>query len=272
MILLDIVMPGLDGLDTCRLIKGITQDEYLPIILLTAKTDIDSRVTGLRIGADDYICKPFDERELLARVNNFLRIRRMHEELNESRTQLQLLSFRDELTGLFNYRYLHSRVSEEFKRAERYHEPLACIMADIDFFKDVNDRFGHDAGDQVIKESAQRVLNAVREIDVVARYGGEAFLLILPSTNFPGALAVADRIWRAIGTEPFHIINTSHKLTTSLGVAVFPSSDIRTKDDLIKAADCALFQSKREGRDGICVFQHQGYFYHPGPSAPPTEQ
>ncbi len=263
LIMLDIVMPGLDGLDTCRLIKGITQDDFLPIVLLTAKADIDSRVVGLRIGADDYICKPFDERELLARVNNLIRIKRMHDQLNESKAHLQSLSIKDELTGLFNYRYLQSRFTEEFKRAERYHEPLACVMADIDFFKKVNEQFGHDTGDDVIREIAKRLLTAVREIDVVVRYGGEAFLLVLPSTNFPGALAVADRVWRAIGTKPFFINDTSQKLTVSLGVAVFPSTDIKTKDELIKAADHALAQSKQEGRDGICVFQHQGYIYKP---------
>jgi two-component system, cell cycle response regulator len=112
LILLDILMPGLDGLDACRLIKGITQEEFLPIILLTAKTDVDSRVVGLRIGADDYVCKPFDDRELLARVNNLLRIKRMHDHIKESKAHLEILSIQDELTGLYNYRYLQSRVSE----------------------------------------------------------------------------------------------------------------------------------------------------------------
>jgi len=266
LILLDIVMPGLDGLDTCRLIKGISQDEFLPIILLTAKLDIDSRVLGLGIGADDYICKPFDERELLARVNNLLRIKRMHDQLNERKAQLLSLSFKDELTGLFNYRYLQSRLSEEFKRAERYHEPLACIAADIDSFQKINDQFGHDAGDEVIREIAKRLLTVVREVDVVVRCGGETFLLVLPSTSFPGAIAVADRVWRAIGTKPFLINDTSQRLTVSLGVAVFPGTDIRTKDELIKAADLALAQSKKEGRDGIFAFQHQGYIYKPDSS------
>jgi two-component system, cell cycle response regulator len=272
LVMLDIIMPGLDGLDTCKLIKGIVQDEFLPIILLTGKADVESRVIGLRIGADDYICKPFDKRELLARVNNLLRIKRMHDQVNESKARLRTLSVKDDLTELFNYRYLESRMNEEFKRAERYHEPLACVMVDIDFFKQVNDQFGHDAGDTVLREFAQRLLKAVREIDVVVRYGGEIFLLVLPSTNFPGALAVADRVWRAIRNRPFIINNMNKAITASLGVAVFPSSDIKTKDDLIKAADHALFQAKAEGRDGICVFQHQGYIYKPESSKNPPPQ
>jgi two-component system cell cycle response regulator len=263
LILLDILMPGLDGLDACRLIKSITQDEFIPIIILTAKTDIESRVVGLRIGADDYICKPFDKRELLARVNNLVRIKRMHDHVKESKASLEALSIKDELTGLYNYRYLQTRVTEEFKRAERYREPLACIMVDIDFFKEVNDLLGHEAGDEVLRQLSERLNHAVREIDVVARYGGEEFLLILPSTNFTGALAVADRVWRAVGSEPFVVNEYPKKITISLGVAVFPSRDIKTKDDLIRASDRALYQSKQEGRDGICVFQHQGYIYRP---------
>jgi two-component system, cell cycle response regulator len=263
LILLDIMMPGLDGLDSCRLIKGVTQDSFVPVVLLTAKTDTDSRVAGLRIGADDYVCKPFDERELLARVNNLLRIKRMHDQINEARARLQTMAVQDELTSLYNYRYLHTRLGEEFKRAERYREPLACVMLDIDHFKRINDRFGHDAGDTVLREVAARLRKAVREVDVVTRYGGEEFLLVLPSTNFSGALAVADRAWRSVGGEPFFIGGSSEKITISIGVAVFPSRDIKSKDQLIKAADRALYQSKNEGRDRICVYQHQGYIYRP---------
>ena len=173
LVLLDIIMPGLDGLDACRLIKGITQDDFLPVVLCTAKSDTDSRVAGLRIGADDYVCKPFDERELLARVNNLLRIKRMHDQITSAKARLATLAVQDELTGLYNYRYLHTRMSEEFKRAERYREPLACIMTDIDFFKRINDRYGHTTGDAGLREVASRLTKAVREIDVVTRYGGE---------------------------------------------------------------------------------------------------
>jgi two-component system, cell cycle response regulator len=263
LVLLDIMMPGLDGLDCCRLIKGITQDSFLPVMLVTAKSDADSRVTGLRIGADDYVAKPFDERELLARVNNLVRLKRMHDDIAQARTRLEQLAIQDDLTGLYNYRYLHNRLGEEFKRAERYREPLSCVMLDIDHFKRINDRFGHDAGDAVLREIAARIRKAVREIDVVTRYGGEEFLLVLPSTNFSGALAVADRVWRAIGCEPFLFSSTSERITVSAGVAVFPSRDIKSKDQLLKASDRALYQAKEEGRDRICVYQHQGYIYRP---------
>ena len=163
LVLLDIIMPGLSGVDTCRLLKSI-DGAFVPVVLVTARTDLDSRIEGLRIGADDYVCKPFDERELLARVDNLLRLKRMHDEVNDAKARLEELAVRDELTGLYNYRYLHTRLQEEFKRAERYHDPLACAMVDIDFFKLVNDTHGHDVGDAVIAEVAQRLRDAVREI------------------------------------------------------------------------------------------------------------
>jgi diguanylate cyclase (GGDEF)-like protein len=263
LVLLDIMMPGLDGLDCCRLIKSSVQEGFLPVVLLTARADTDSRVTGLRIGADDYVCKPFDERELLARINNLLRLKRMHDQITEAKERLAALAVRDDLTELFNYRYLQTRVTDEFKRAERYREPLSCVMIDVDYFKRINDRHGHDAGDDALREVAERLRKAVREVDVVARYGGEEFLLVLPSTNFSGALSVAERVWRSIGGENFVLGSASERITVSVGVAVYPSRDIKTRDQLLKAADRALYQAKHEGRDRICVFQHQGYIYRP---------
>jgi diguanylate cyclase (GGDEF)-like protein len=266
LILLDIMMPGLDGLDSCRLIKSMTEGGFLPVVLLTAIADSDSRVAGLRIGADDYVSKPFDERELLARINNLLRLKRMHDQINTARDRLAALAIQDELTGLYNYRYLQTRLAEEFKRAERYREPLSCLMIDVDYFKRVNDRHGHDAGDEALREVSVRLLKAVREVDVVARYGGEEFLLMLPSTNFSGALSVAERIWSAVGKEPFVLGSAREHITVSLGVAVYPSHEIKSKDQLLKAADKALYQAKHAGRDRICVFGHQSY--PPTPESP----
>jgi diguanylate cyclase (GGDEF)-like protein len=263
LVLLDIIMPGLSGLDSCRLIKTMTEESFLPVMLLTAKRDTDSRVEGLRIGADDYVCKPFDERELLARVGGMLRIKQLHDDVQIAKKRLAQLAVQDELTGLYNYRYLHTRLAEEFKRAERYRDPLACAMIDIDHFKNFNDAHGHDIGDAVLAEVAHRLRGAVREIDVVARYGGEEFLLVLPSTHFSGALTVADRVWRAVGGIPLRKEGEEYNITVSVGVALYPSRDVRTKDQLLKAADKALYQAKEDGRDRICVFQHQGYIYKP---------
>jgi len=263
LVLLDVVMPGVSGIDVCRMIKSVTGDSFVPVILVTAKSDTTSRVEGLRIGADDYVCKPFDERELLARVEGMLRIKQMHDEVATAKSRLQELAVRDDLTGLFNFRYLHTRLHEEFKRAERYREPLACAMIDVDGFKGFNDQYGHEIGDIVIKSVAERLTEALREIDVVARYGGDEFLVILPSTHFSGALTVADRTWRSVGERPFEVAGQQLRVTCSIGVALYPSRDVGSKDELLRAADAALYQAKDDGRNRICMFQHQGYIYNP---------
>lgn len=271
LVLLDIMMPRLSGLEACRLLKGMTNESFLPVVLCTVKTDTASRVEGLKIGADDYVCKPFDERELLARVEAMLRIKQLHDHVEKARAKLEQLSVHDDLTGLYNYRYLNSRLNEEFKRAERYHDPLACIVVDIDRLQGLNDLGGRAFGDSVIRGIADVIRRSVREVDVIARYGGEEFLLVLPSTHFAGSVTVAERIWSETSERAFVVdLAKPTKVTVSIGVALYPSRDVRTKDALLRAADAALHQAKRDGGNRICVFQQQGYLYTPavGPPAP----
>jgi len=263
LVMLDVVMPGLDGLETCRLLKGISQESFLPVVLLTSRNDVESRVEGLRIGADDYVTKPFDERELVARVEAMLRIKRAHDDVADARKRLEELSVQDELTGLYNFRYLHTRLAEEFKRAERYRDPLACAMLDVDGLGKVNEQHGPEAGDQALRQVGARVRAVLREVDVLARYGGDELLAVLPSTHFSGALAAADRMWRAVGASPVDVGAASAALTVSIGIALYPSRDIRTKDELLASTEAALAEAKRGGRDRICVFQTQGYIYRP---------
>ncbi len=270
LVLLDILMPRLSGLEACRLLKGMTSDSFLPVVLVTVKTDTASRVEGLKIGADDYVCKPFDERELIARVEAMLRIKKLHDHVVQARAKLERLSVHDDLTGLYNYRYLHTRLNEEFKRAERYHDPLACIVIDIDRLQAMNDLGGRAMGDSVIKSVADVVKKSLREVDVVARFGGDEFLVVLPSTHFAGSVTVAERIWREVGQQSFVAgSGGASQVTLSVGVALFPSRDVRTKDALLRAADSALRQAKRDGGNRICVFQQDGYLYTPavGPAS-----
>ena len=275
LVLLDILMPRLSGLEACRLLKGMTSDSFLPVVLVTVKTDSASRVEGLKIGADDYVCKPFDKEELIARVEAMLRIKRLHDHVVEARARLEQLSLHDDLTGLYNYRYLHSRLSEEFKRAERYHDPLACLVVDIDRLQAHNDAGGRDAGDRVVRFVADTIRRSVREVDVVARFGGDEFLVVLPSTHFAGSVTVAERIFhdahqRIAGSEP----PSTLPVALSLGVALFPSRDVRTKDALLRGADAALHAAKRDGGDRICVYQQQGHMYTPvsGAASPEPEK
>lgn len=264
LVLLDILMPRLSGLEACRLIKGMTSDTFLPVVLLTVKTDSASRVEGLKIGADDYVCKPFDQRELIARVEAMLRIKRLHDHVVEARAKLEQLSIHDELTGLYNYRYLHSRMSEEFKRAERYHDPLAALVVDIDRLEAHNQAGGREHGDAVIRIVAESLKRSVREVDVVARFGGDEFLVLLPSTHFAGSVTVAERIWRDVADSPVPGRKPEFPpISLSVGVALFPSRDVRTKDQLVRAADAALHNAKREGKNRVCVYQQQGQLYTP---------
>ncbi len=269
LVLLDIMMPRLTGLEACRILKGMTTDGFLPVVLVTVKTDTASRVEGLKIGADDYVCKPFDERELSARIEAMLRIKKLHDHVAKARAKLEQLSVHDDLTGLYNYRYLHTRLNEEFKRAERYHDPLACIVVDVDRLQALNDLGGRGLGDAVIKGVADTIRRSVREVDVVARFGGEEFLVALPSTHFAGSVTVAERIWRDVGTRSFlGDFGRPVQATVSVGVALYPSRDVRTKDALLRAADAALHQAKRDGGNRICVFQQQGYLYTPAVGSP----
>ena len=293
LVLLDVVMPRLSGVEACRLLKSMTVESFLPVVLVTVKTDTASRVEGLRIGADDYVCKPFEEAELLARVASMLRIKRLHEQVTLQKARFERLSVHDELTGLYNYRFLHTRLNEEFKRAERYHEPFACLLVDIDQLRAVNDVGGRAAGDGAIRRVADSIRRCVRDVDVVARYGGEEFLAVLPSTHFAGSVVVAERIWREVSGRPLELegprsdtdrrsgappLGSSpsdapgpdprwsdgpRQLSVSIGVALYPSRDVRTKDALIRAAEAALSQAKREGGNRICVFQQQGFIYSP---------
>jgi diguanylate cyclase (GGDEF)-like protein len=326
LVLLDIVMPRLNGIEACRLLKAMTLDAFLPVMLVTVKTDSASRVEGLRIGADDYVCKPFEEAELVARVAAMLRIKRLHEQIVAQKARFERLSVHDEMTGLYNYRFLHTRLNEEFKRAERYHEPFACLLVDIDQLRAFNDTGGRGAGDAAIKRVADAIKRSVREVDVVARYGGEEFLAVLPSTHFAGSVSVAERIWREVqardatqsspppapnrqsarppapegprserrpgsarppppddagATEPSsgpppkvdpRWAEGPRALTVSIGVALYPSRDVRTKDALLRAAEAALMQAKRDGGNRVCVYQQQGYIYSPALApSPPVE-
>jgi len=264
LVLLDVLMPRLGGLEACRILKGMTSGAFLPVVLVTVKTDSQSRVEGLKIGADDYVCKPFDENELLARVEAMLRIKRLHDHVAESRQRLEQLSIFDDLTGLYNYRHLQVRLGEEYKRAERHHESLACMAVDIDRLQLQNELGGRAHGDRVIRHVADTLRRGTREEDVLARFGGDEFLLVLPGLHFAGAVAVAERLFRELRERPLAADGTSAPaVTVSAGVALFPSRDVRTRDSLLRSADVALGAAKRDGGSRVCVYQQEGQIYTP---------
>jgi two-component system cell cycle response regulator len=270
LVLLDMVLPDMDGLEVLRIVKARTDDQFIPVIILSVKADLDSKVAGLRIGADDFLAKPFAEAELLARCAAMLRIKKLQDELRATQRKLEEQSITDGLTGLRNRRHFDERLHEEFGRAQRYSDPVSLIMLDLDHFKRVNDRYGHQTGDVVLRETSALIRASLRDPDIAARYGGEEFSVILPKTHVQGALAVAERIWRAIGAKLFrHVLGEGPdvpppvelRMTCSIGIAFFPSKDITSADLLVRYADEALYQAKRSGRNSICLFQAQPYKY-----------
>jgi diguanylate cyclase (GGDEF)-like protein len=267
LVLLDMILPDMDGLEVLRLIKARPDDQFIPVIILSVKSDLDSKVTGLRIGADDFLAKPFAEAEILARCAAMLRIKTLQDQLRATQRKLEEQSITDGLTGLKNRRLFDERLDEEFRRAQRYSDPVSLIMIDLDHFKLVNDRHGHQMGDMVLREAAACIRASIREPDICARYGGEEFAVILPKTHLNGALTVAERVWREIGAKVFRQEVTEGgrakpaevHVTASLGLAFYPSKDITSAALLVKFADEALYQAKHVGRNNICLYQAQNY-------------
>ena len=263
LMILDVMMPKMNGLEVCRFVKSLSTESFIPIILVTIKGDVDSKVTGLKLGADDYLAKPYNPLELRARVASMLRIKALQDKVNAKRRELEALSMTDDLTGLFNHRAMQQRLRDEFIRAQRYNEPLSVLMIDVDHFKQVNDRHGHLFGDHVLAELARVIEASVREIDVCARYGGEEFMVILPQTHFTGSLSVAERVWRAVSKHSFQHDGSHHRITVSIGFSFYPNKYALGVEQLIGVADVALYQAKRSGRDRICLYQHVNYVYRP---------
>jgi two-component system, cell cycle response regulator len=263
-VLLDAVMPRVSGVDACRTIKGLRGDDFVPVALVFAKTDPKSRVEALKIGADAYVCKPFEQTELLLCVSSALRVKRAHDRMRAARQKLDRLSAFDELTGAHSFLFLHERLVAEFARAEKHAEPLACCILDVDRLKVPNERGGRSLGDRVLRGVADVIKGSVRDTDVVARYGGDEFFVMLPATHFAGSLVVASRIWRDIAQKAFGTSEAEPvNVTASLGVALYPSRDVRTKDALLTALEAALLEAKRRGGNRLCVFQQEGFIYTP---------
>ncbi len=263
LVLLDVVMPGIDGLEVCRILKARRNASFLPVIILTAKKDMESRVEGLKLGADDYLSKPPDPRELLARIEALLRIKKLQDRIANSLQEMEDQSLTDGLTGLYNARYLDNRLRDEFKRAERYSEPLSCIVIDIDDFEQLVQDHGREVSDGALTEVAEILRDGIREFDVAVRNGEQRFVILLPRTHFTGSLSVATRIWQQVQGHPFRIMDKKLGVAVSMGVSFFPNKDVSTADKLIDQANQALDKARDAGPGQICLYQHTTYFYRP---------
>jgi len=251
LILLDVMMPKFNGYEVLRRLKENTQLKNIPIIFVTVRGETDSKVVGLRLGGHDYITKPFDLDELIARVEAALRIKGEQDHLRAVNRRLAELSMTDPLTGLYNRRYLMERFEEEVERARRYVFPMACVMVDIDDFKQINDTYGHLQGDQILQQIAILMKNSNRVVDILARYGGEEFLLILPQTNLGGAEVVAERFRQLIADTHLIQSDPDRRITVSLGASELVYAGEDTKEELLRRADKALYEAKRLGKNRI---------------------
>jgi diguanylate cyclase (GGDEF)-like protein len=251
LVILDRKLPDMDGVDLAKELRSRADFRTRYIIMLTGEAEQEDKVKGLTFGADDYITKPFQYPELLARIRAGKRIVDLQKELLETNKRLELLSITDGLTKLHNHRHFQDELARAFEESQRYQRPLSLAMIDIDFFKKFNDTYGHAVGDDVLKRAAELYRSSVRSTDLVARYGGEEFAVMMPETALDDGIAFAEKIRHMIETTPLETQQGPLNVTVSLGVASVPHSRIRTAKELIVAADKALYRAKRNGRNQV---------------------
>lgn len=251
-IITDWVMPEMDGLAFCRALRAMPSEDYSFILLLTSLDKKNELIAGLEAGADEYLVKPVHEVELAARLKVARRILDLE-------TSLKKLALHDQLTGAYNRGYLDRQLSKEIQRSWRYGHPLSIIMCDIDHFKAVNDCYGHQAGDLVLKEFVARISRSIRfENDWVARYGGEEFVIVLPETPPAGCLLVAERIRAIIAGTAVPVPGAAVGVTVSFGAITVENTtriEEMTMDAILGKADECLYRAKENGRNRVVAVQ-----------------
>jgi two-component system chemotaxis response regulator CheY len=263
LVITDWMMPKLDGPGLIHSIRSGGRKGYTYIIMLTAIDDKPKVVSGLEAGADEYLTKPFDNRELIARVASGERILRLEEQLTRAHHQMEVLAMQDALTGLFNRRAIEEHARAELELAGRKGRPLGIILLDIDHFKAINDRHGHTVGDDTLRHLAQTLANNLRPYDRIGRWGGEEFVVILPETNIAETIKVAERL-RVTTAETNVVLEDGQliELQISLGVAC-ASDPYPPLIKLMEAADKALYQAKQTGRNRVCTSDRDIESSHP---------
>ncbi|MCK4888262.1 MAG: diguanylate cyclase, partial [Planctomycetes bacterium] len=244
-ILLDVMLPDIDGFDVCKKLKADSKTSAIPVIFISAKDQISDKIVGLNVGAVDYIAKPFDPGELKARIESVLRTLELEEEIS-------LLVNTDELTGLTNRRRFFDILEREIFSARIKGKSLCMMMLDIDRFKNVNDTYGHLAGDMILRQMGKILKENTYSLDVVGRYGGEEFVILMPDTSYSTAIKAAEKLRKIIDECHWDIGEKRISITVSIGIASVDSSDSL---ELIKRADKALYEAKKQGRNCIVCWE-----------------
>lgn len=251
-------MPEMDGIALTRHLRAQRQESYTYVFLLTARRGKRDIVAGLQAGADDYISKDAPPEEILARLETARRIVTLEQALRSANRENRRLAITDALTGARNRRYMMKYLPREFDRCRRYGHSIAALVCDLDRFKQVNDTYGHDAGDDVLREFCTRAQACLRTSDWMARTGGEEFVVILPETDLPGASIVAERVRAAIAAEAIQTCAGRLDITVSIGASALvpPRESTRpTHTDLLHAADKCLYESKQQGRNRVTAVE-----------------
>ena len=251
LLIVSLALDNFDGLRLCSQVRSLERTRNVPILAIADAENNTKLVRGLEIGVNDYLLRPIDKTELLARVRTQIRRRRYTARLRDNVQQSMEMAITDGLTSLYNRRYMESHLSTLVEQAAGRGKPLTLLVLDIDFFKSINDTHGHDAGDDVLREFAVRVKKSIRGIDLACRYGGEEFVVVMPETDMAVATMVAERLRRRIATEPFPIHQGGRliEVTISIGLAALGRDD--TAATVLKRADQALYRAKRDGRNRV---------------------
>ncbi len=251
LVIVSLALQNFDGLRLCSQLRSLDRTRNVPILAISEGDSNARLVRGLEIGVNDYLPRPIDKNELLARVRTQIRKKRYTERLRDNVQQSIEMAITDPLTGLYNRRYMESHLNSLVEQAVSRKKPLTVLVLDIDFFKAINDTHGHDAGDDVLREFSVRIKKSIRGIDLACRYGGEEFVVVMPETDLAVATMVAERLRRRIATEPFPIQDGSKSLEVTISVGISALGRDDTSANILKRADAALYRAKRDGRNRV---------------------